>query len=135
MSHAARFLFVLALTLLPAAAFAQAAPGLTPEASATLRVACFSPQRAFAESAVGKEAIARLRSLQTEKARVVDERTKALEAQEQAFERSSPLLTEAARTEKSKEIEPFRVDVQRFIEDAQAELMGVQREAETAFVI
>jgi hypothetical protein len=32
-------------------------------------------------------------------------------------------------------VQKLRIDVQRFIEDAQAELLGIQREAENAFVM
>jgi Skp family chaperone for outer membrane proteins len=100
-----------------------------------LRVACFSPQRAFSESADGKAAMARLATLQNEKARAIDERNKALQAREQALERTSPLLSESVRTQRTSELEKLRIDVQRFIEDAQAELMGIRRDAETAFVM
>jgi Skp family chaperone for outer membrane proteins len=39
------------------------------------------------------------------------------------------------RTQPAADVEKFRVDVQRFIEDARAELMGIQRDAESAFVV
>jgi len=135
MTILARALFVLGMTLLPVAAFAQSPADPSFQAVVGFRAACFSPQRAFSESEDGKAVIARLTALQTEKTRAIDEKNKSLQAQEQALRQSSSLLSEAARAQRSNEVEKFRIDVQRFIEDAQAELMGVQREAENAFVI
>jgi len=123
------------LALLPVAAFAQLPANQGLPTSFGLRAACFSPQRAFSESVDGKAVLARLTALQADKARAIDEKNRALQAQEQALQQSSSLLSEAARTQRSNEVEKFRIDVQRFIEDAQAELMGVQREAENAFVL
>ncbi len=133
-----RFLIVCTLGVLaarPSPASAQAAPA-APRASLTFdsRFAAFSPQRAFAESADGKAALARVTTLRTEKARAIDERQRALQAQEQALQQNSGVLSEPALTARRTQIERFRLDVQRFIEDAQAELMGVQRDAETAFL-
>ena len=105
------------------------------QAQLPLKVACFSLQRAFSESADGKAAVARLTAIQTDKARAIDEKNKALRAQEQALEQSASLLSEAARTERTAEVQKLRIDVQRFIEDAQAELLGIQRDAENAFVL
>jgi Skp family chaperone for outer membrane proteins len=100
-----------------------------------LRVACFSPQRAFAESSEGRAVITRLSALRDEKTRAIEQKNDALQAQERALEQSSSLLSESARTQRTNEVQKFRVDVQRFIEDAQAELLRVQRDAESAFLI
>jgi Skp family chaperone for outer membrane proteins len=100
-----------------------------------LRIACFSPQRAFAESSEGKAVITRLSTLRDEKTRAIEEKNSALLAQERALEQNTPLLSESARTQRTNEVQKFRLDVQRFIEDAQAELLRVQRDAESAFVI
>ena len=77
----------------------------TPAVSIHTRIAFFSPSRAFAESTDGKAAAARLTALETDRAKA------------------------------AKELEKFRLDTQRFIEDTQAELMGVRRDAETAFLV
>lgn len=100
-----------------------------------LRIACFSPQRAFAESSEGKAVITRLSTLRDEKTRAIEEKNSALQAQERALEQNTPLLSESARTQRTNEVQKFRLDVQRFIEDAQAELLRIQRDAESAFVI
>jgi Skp family chaperone for outer membrane proteins len=100
-----------------------------------LRVACFSPQRVFAESSEGKAVIARLSTLRDEKTRAIEEKNDALQARERALEQSSSLLSESARTQRTNDVQKFRVDVQRFIEDAQAELLRIQRDAEGAFLV
>lgn len=102
--------------------------------AAVIRLAYFSPQRAFSESVEGKAAQARLAALQAEKAGSVEAKNKALLAQQQALEQSATLLSESARAQRGKELDRFKIDVQRFIEDAQAELMGVQKEIESAFL-
>ena len=123
--------------LVPATAFAQgpAAQGQAPFGIGAIRLATFSPQRAFSESAEGKAGISRLAALQEKRAREIEDRNKNLQAQEQALQRNLAVLTEDARSQRTKEVEKFRLDVQRFIEDAQAELLGLQRTIESAFVV
>jgi|SRR6185295_19681654 len=104
-----RLFIAVALLLVPLTAHTQ-----------DVRIACFSPQRAFSESADGKAVMARLTTLQNQKAQVIEAKNRALES---------------ARASQPGEVEKLRIDVQRFIEDAQAELMGIQRDAENAFVI
>ena len=134
MTSVVRSLVVAAL-FVPTPAYAQSPVSPAIQSLVGVRVGCFSPQRAFSESVDGKAALARLTTIQNEKARAIEERNKALRAQEQALEQSSSLLSEAARTERSNEVAKLRIDVQRFIEDAQAELLGMQRDAENAFVM
>jgi Skp family chaperone for outer membrane proteins len=112
--------------IIPASGFAQV-PGI--------KLACFSPQRAFAESAQGQAALARLTALRNQKAREIDEKSQVLQTQEQALLQSAGLLSEAARAQRSKEVETFRINVQRFIQDAQSEMLGVQRDLEGAFLV
>jgi Skp family chaperone for outer membrane proteins len=131
----ARTLLAAAAVLVPFSAYAQAPAADASSVPLVARIACFSPQRAFAESADGKATLARLSTLQDARARTIEEKNKTLQAQEQALERNSSLLSESARTEKTAEVQKLRIDVQRFIEDAQAELMGIEREAENAFVV
>ncbi len=128
-------LMVVAWAVDPVSAFAQPATvGDQPGTPGVVRLAYFSPQRAFSESAEGKAAIARLTALQAEKARSIEEKNKALQAQQQALEQTASILGEPARNQRAKEVEKFQIDVQRFIQDAQAELTGVQRDMESAFL-
>jgi Skp family chaperone for outer membrane proteins len=130
-----RMLMAAATMIVPLRAHGQTPVSTTTQTSLVARIACFSPQRAFAESADGKATLARLTALQSEKARAIDEKNKTLQIQEQALERSAGLLSDSARTQRTAEVEKLRIDVQRFIEDAQAELMGIERDAENAFVV
>jgi len=130
-----RFVIAAAVLSVSATARAQAPVSPTIQSLVGVHVACFSPQRAFSESVDGRAALARLTTIQNEKARAIEEKNKALRTQEQALEQSSSLLSEAARAERSNEVQKLRIDVQRFIEDAQAELLGMQRDAENAFVM
>jgi outer membrane protein len=132
MKRTLRGLIVLALLAAPGTSLAQV-PAQLP-APAAVRLACFSPQRAFTESADGKAAIARLTALQDERAKAIDEKNKELQAQEQALQQTGSLLSDDARSQRTSAIEKFRIDVQRFIQDAQTELTGVQRDLETAFL-
>lgn len=134
MKQIVRVLIVLVPTLAPTYAFAQAAAPPAQSATATIRLGCVSPQRVFSESAEGKAAIARLSALQNEKARAIEEKNKALQFQEETFQKSASLLTAEARTQRANAVERFRIDVQRFVQDAQAEVTGAQREVESAFV-
>jgi Skp family chaperone for outer membrane proteins len=123
---------MLACALLPLPARAQTGPVAS---NAGLRVGYFSAERAFAESADGKKAIARLTALRDEKARGVDARNKELAAREQILRGDAASLTASALTQQTAAVEKFRLDIQRFIQDAQAEVMGVQRDLEGAFLV
>ncbi|HEX4346395.1 MAG TPA: OmpH family outer membrane protein [Vicinamibacterales bacterium] len=100
-----------------------------------VRIACFSPQQAFSQSEIGKAAIARATALQTEMGRAIDEKNRALQAQEQALNQNGAVLSDSARAQQTDAIQKLRTDVQRMTEDAQAQLTGVQRDAENAFLV
>ncbi len=94
-----------------------------------------SPQRVFAESTVGKAGMARLATLKEKQAREIAARNDALESKERALQETGGVLSEEVRTQRTRELEKFRIDVRRFIEDAQADLLGAQRDVETAFLV
>lgn len=97
-------------------------------------IAYISPEKAFADSTAGKAARAEFEKLQAEKSRAIDQRNEALRAQQAAYDRSAAVMTEAARSLRQKELQKFQIDVERFIEVAQAELTGARRELEGAFL-
>ncbi len=97
-------------------------------------MAYFSPQRAFASSSAGQAAQARVTALQMERAREIETRSRTLESQQQQLQQSSALLTETARGQRAKELEKFEIDLRRFIQDAQTEITGFQRDVETEFL-
>ena len=102
--------------------------------SVPVRIAYFSPSRVFAESSDGKAATARLNALETERAKGAGQERGHRKDGADAAARSG-CVSETARDLRTKELERFRLDTQRFIEDAQAELMGVRRDAESAFLV
>lgn len=126
---------VLSLSVCLAAVSASAALAQTPTVSVQLRIAFFSPSRAFAESPDGKAATARLTALEADRAKATQEKEAALQQLERSLEQSTAVLSDSARGQRTRELEKFRLDTQRFIEDTQAELMGVRRDAESAFLV
>jgi Skp family chaperone for outer membrane proteins len=124
---------VVAGTLLaPVPALAQAPA--TQTGSSLTRLGSFSPQQAFRDSAEGKAGIAKLAALQEKRAAEIAERNKALQTQEEALQGSLSVLADEIRIQRTKDLDKFRIDVQRFIQDAQAEVAGVQRDIETGFL-
>ena len=96
-------------------------------------MAYFSPQRAFALSPDGKAADAKLAALEVERGRQLATRNAKLKEMENALQQSAPVLTDVARRQRELELERFQIDTKRFLEDAQAEFLGVQRELENGF--
>jgi len=117
--------------VLPSIAAAQSALSLNADA---IRLAYVSPQRAFFESNDGKAARAKLDSLQSEKSREAESRNAKLKALQQELAQRSSVLAESARREREQEIDRFQLNLQRFMEDAQAEFLGVRRDLENAFL-
>ena len=132
MSTPIRFFVALVVLAAPAAARAQE-PTIEPSA-AIAQMAYFSPQRAFALSSAGQAAQARVTALQMERAREIEARSRTLESQQQQLPQSSALLTETTRGQRAKELEKFEIDLRRFIQDAQTEITGFQRDVETEFL-
>jgi Skp family chaperone for outer membrane proteins len=98
-------------------------------------MAYFSPQRAFALSSDGKAAQAKLAALEAQKTREVNVRNTRLRELEDALRKSEGVLGDTARQQRELEIQRFQIDMTRFIEDAQAEFLGVQRNLENAFFV
>jgi outer membrane protein len=97
--------------------------------------AYFSPQRAFAASREGKDVETRLSTLEAARTKDLDARNQRLKALQDALQRNGAVLSPAARQEREREIDRFQVDIQRFIQDAQAEFLGVRRKSEDAFLL
>lgn len=121
----------LALLVLPAVGGAQTQ---SPPNDAGLRLAYFSPGRAYAQSTAGKTAEAKLASWQAEKAKEISARNARLKALQDAVQQNASVLGETALRQRELEVERFSLDVQRFIEDARAEFLGVQKDLENAFL-
>jgi len=122
-----RTLTAVAVLASPLAASAQTSPSLP--------IAYFSPQRAFAASPEGKDVEAKLIALQAQRSRELDARNQKLKALQDSLQRNSAVLSAPIRQEREREIDRFQVDIQRFIQDAQAEFLGVRRQSESVFMV
>jgi Skp family chaperone for outer membrane proteins len=126
--------FIATLLLSASPAFAQTQPA-EPFGLSGLRIAFFSPQRAFSDSDDGKAGLARLKALDEKRGRELEERRTELREREEALKASLGMLSADGRIQQTREVEKFRLDVDRFIEDAQAEFLAVRREIESAFLV
>jgi hypothetical protein len=72
--------------------------------------------------------------MRADMARAIDQRTAELTAREAAFQKSLATLPEASRSAEAQALDRSRLDVRRFVEDAQTQFLGVQRDAENAFL-
>jgi outer membrane protein len=126
-----RFLFAAALVLLSVPSLASAQGALPIDTMS--RLAYFSPQRAFALSPDGKAAEAKLSALEAAKGKEIAARNAKLKQLQDALDQGGAVLGDAARRQREIEVERFQVDTKRFVEDAQAEFLGVQRDLENTF--
>jgi Skp family chaperone for outer membrane proteins len=65
----------------------------------------------------------------------LEARNQKLGALKAALQANAGVLSPAARQERQQELDRFQVDIQRFVQDAQAEFLGVRRQSEDAFLV
>ena len=120
----------------PAQPPAQTAPAPQPPLPfpAGAKFAFISPQRIFSESAEGKAAVGRVNALTQKKQTENQAKQKALADNQQKLQTSGSVMSEAARGQLEKEIERQNTDMQRFQQDAQAEIQELQNEVQNEFV-
>lgn len=134
-----RLILVAVLVCAAAPAGAQAVSAtLAPQAPAPevprwARVAFFDVGRVTSESQAGKAALATIAALRTKREAEAGERARALRAEQQKLEMSGLMLSDPARAELAKRVDKFQLDLQRFLEDARAELETTQRDVEEQF--
>lgn len=124
-----------------AAPAAQAAPA--PQAAAPAqpprpfpegtKIAFVNTQRIAAESAEGRAATAKLKALNDKKVVELNDRQKQLQAQQQKLEQGGSVLSDQARGDLEKSIEKLNVDLQRFTQDAQAEVQDLNNQLQAEF--
>lgn len=142
--------FAPVLTLTGQAPAPQAAPaqGAKPPAPAPAQAQPAQPQRGFkegfryafidvqaiaAQSAEGKALAERIKALNDQKVKELNEKNKALQAAQQRLEQSGGVLSDQARQQLQTEIERQQRDIQRFTEDAQEEVARLQQQLEVEF--
>lgn len=120
-------------------AFAQEPPAAVPPASpqakpqAALRMAFLDLQRVAAESSEGKAASGKVQALTQKKQGELAEKNKALQANQQKLQQGGAVLNEAARAQTQKEIDRLTVEIDRFQQDASAEVQELQQQLQGEF--
>jgi outer membrane protein len=126
---------VVSILVLSAPAFAQTPPPATavPPPQAPLRMAFLDLQRIAAESSEGKVASGRVQELTKKKGAELQEKTKALQTNQQKLQQGGAVLNDAARAQTQKEIDRLTVEIDRFQEDANAEVQEMQQGLQAEF--
>jgi outer membrane protein len=109
---------------------APAAPAQLPEGA---KVAFIDIQQIATESAEGKVASAKVQELERQRITELNEKNKALQANQQKLQQGGGLMAEDARMQLQKEIDRQQLDIQRFTQDAQADLQELQRDVQAEF--
>ncbi len=97
------------------------------------KVAYVVLQRIANESADGRVATTRIQALQQKKAAELTEKNKQLAGMQQKLEKEGSVMSATAAAELQKNIEKLTVEVQRFTQDAQAEVQELQQELQQEF--
>jgi outer membrane protein len=117
-------------------AFAQEPPAAVPPAQAKpqapLRMAFLDLQRVAAESSEGKAASGKVQALTQKKQGELADKNKALQANQQKLQQGG-VLNEAARAQAQKEIDRLTVEIDRFQQDATAEVQELQQQLQGEF--
>ena len=123
---------VLSVMVLSAPAFAQQPPPPADRRAARqqapLRMAFLDLQRIAAESIEGKAASGKVQALTQKKSGELQEKTKSLQSNQQKLQQGGAVLNEATRAQTQKEIDRLTVEIDRFQEDANAEVQELQQQ-------
>jgi outer membrane protein len=90
-------------------------------------------QRIAAESSEGKASTEKVKALNDQKVKELNDKNKALQAAQQKLESGGSLLSDAARTQLASDIDRQQKDIQRFTEDAQQEVQTLQAQLQDDF--
>lgn len=112
----------------PAQAAAQALPF---PAGAT--IAYINIQRIANESAEGRSATSRVKALNDKKVAELAGKQKQLTDGQEKLQKGGAMMNDAARGTLEKEVEKLQVDIQRYTQDAQAEVQELQQELQNEF--
>ena len=97
------------------------------------KVAYVVLQRIANESADGRVATTRIQALQQKKAAELTEKNKQLTTMQQKLEKEGSVMNAGVAAELQKNIEKTTLEVQRFTQDAQAEVQELQQELQQEF--
>jgi outer membrane protein len=126
----------------PAAPPAPAAPRQAAPTPPTVPPATFQAGMKYAyirldviaaASAEGRLAGEKVKALNDQKVRELNDRNKALQAAQQKLEQGGGVLNDAARGQLQAEVERQQRDLQRFTEDAQQDVQALQQQLQAEF--
>src|SRR5688572_2958202 len=123
---------VFSVLMFGGSAFAQAPAALPPQ-QAPLRMAFLDLQRIAAESTEGKAASSKVQALTQKKSAELQEKTKSLQSNQQKLQQGGAVLNDATRAQTQKEIDRLTVEIDRFQEDANAEVQELQQSLQADF--
>ena len=86
-----------------------------------------------ANSIEGRAANEKVKALNDQKVRELNERNKALQATQQKLEQGGTVLNDVARAQLQQEVERQQRDIQRFTEDAQQDVQALQQQLQEDF--
>jgi outer membrane protein len=126
---------VFSVMVFAAQAFAQAPPpaAAVPPQQAPLRMAFLDLQRIAAESNEGKAASSKVQALTQKKSAELQDKQKALQGNQQKLQQGGAVLNDAARAQTQREIDRLTVEIDRFQEDANAEVQELQQSLQADF--
>jgi outer membrane protein len=90
-------------------------------------------QRIANDSAEGKQATARIQALQQKKAAELNDKNKQLQGIQAKLEKEAAVLSATAQADLAKQAEKINTDIQRFTQDAQAEIQELQQQLQQQF--
>lgn len=111
----------------------QSPPAGAPRFQDGLRYAYIDVQRIASESAAGRAATEKIKTLQDERVRQLQERQKSLQGDQQRLETGGSVLSDQARVQLQREIERKQLDLQRFTEDAQDDVTALTQQLQMEF--
>lgn len=122
----------------PAAPAQPAAPAPAPRPPEPFpvgaKIAFINPQAILQQSVDGKAMLARVNALIQKKQKESEDKAKLLQGNQQKLQASGSVMNEAARTQLEREIDRQQKEIERFQQDAQAEINELQQELQTDFL-
>jgi outer membrane protein len=106
---------------------------LKPRFQDGMKYAYVNVQAVAAGSAEGKVAAEKIKVLQEQKSRELQDKNKALQAAQQKLEQGGSVLSDSARAQLQADIERQQRDLQRFTEDAQQDVQQLAEQVEAEF--
>jgi outer membrane protein len=106
---------------------------LKPRFQDGMKYAYVNVQAVAAASAEGKAAAEKIKGLQEQKSRELQEKNKTLQSAQQKLEQGGSVLSDQARAQLQTEIERQQRDLQRFTEDAQQDVQQLAEQVEGEF--